>query len=103
LRRSLEFALEVEGFTVLSFEDLTPALASPHVADGTCIVIDEEALLNDAFAMAAVRQFKKPVLLLIDRSQTVPEVLGIRVLRKPVFGNALIRAIKLAGEPGSAG
>lgn len=94
LRRSIEFALEVEGFAVFSFEQLTPALASPHVADGICIVIDEEALLSDPFAMAAVKQITQPALLLVDRSRTMPEVLSIKILRKPILGNALIRAVR---------
>jgi DNA-binding response OmpR family regulator len=96
LRRSLEFALEVEGFVVVSFEDLTAALASPRAAEGTCVVIDEDALLNDPLAMTAVRRFNKPAFLLIDRTRSVPESLGIRVLRKPVLGNALITAVKAA-------
>ena len=98
LRRSLEFALEVEGFAVLAFDDVNAALASPRAAEGSCVVVDEEALLNDPFAMAAVRRFHKPVLLLVDRSRPVPDAIGIRVLQKPVIGNALIRAIKLTGE-----
>jgi DNA-binding NtrC family response regulator len=96
LRRSLEFALEVEGFVVVSFEDLTAALESPRAAEGACVVIDEDAFLNDPLAMTAVRRFNKPALLLIDRTRSVPESFGIRVLRKPVLGNALITAVKAA-------
>ena len=96
LRRSLEFALEVEGFIVLPFEDVTAALASPRAAEGACVVIDEDALLNDPLATATLQQFKRPTVLLVDRSQPVPESLGVRVLRKPVLGNALIRAVKAA-------
>lgn len=101
LRRSLEFALEVEGFAVLSYEGLTAALASPHTTEDTCIVIDEEAVANDPLAIATLQHFRKPILLLMDGSQPIPDAPGIRVLRKPVLGNALIRAIRLAGEPRS--
>src|SRR5688572_3333385 len=95
LRRSLEFALEVEGLAVLSFDDVNAALASPSTATGSCFVVDEEALLNHPLAMAVVREFHKPVLLLVDRSRSMPDVLGVRVLRKPLLGNALITAIRL--------
>jgi hypothetical protein len=98
LRRSLEFALEVEGFAVVAFEGVNAALALPSAAGAICIVVDEEALMNDPFAIAAIRQFHKPVLLLVDRSRPVPDAMDIRVLRKPVIGNALIRAIKLTGN-----
>ena len=94
LRRSLEFALEVEGFAVLSFEDLTTALASPEAPDGTCVIVDEEALFNDPLATVRIQGFKKPTFLLIDRSRSVPESLDIHILRKPVLGNALIRAVR---------
>ncbi|PSH70050.1 hypothetical protein CU102_02785 [Phyllobacterium brassicacearum] len=96
LRRSLEFALEVEGFIVLPFEDVTAALASPRAAEGACIVIDEDALLDDPLATATVQRFKRPTVLLIDRSRPVAESLGMQVLRKPVLGNALIRAVRAA-------
>ena len=98
LRRSLEFALEVEGFAVLAYEGLTAALASPRAAEDTCMVIDEEAVSNDPFAIAALRQFKAPIWLLMDGSRPIPDAPGVRVLRKPVLGNALIRAIRLAGD-----
>lgn len=94
LRRSLEFALEVEGFDVVSFEDLTTALTSPRATDGMCVVVDEEALFNDPLAAARIQGFKKPTFLLIDRSRSVPEALDIHILRKPVLGNALITAVR---------
>lgn len=98
LRRSLEFALEVEGFAVLAFDEVNAAIASPSAGEARCIVVDEEALLNDPSAIAAVRQFHKPVLLLVDRSRPGPDTTDVRVFRKPVIGNALIRAIKLTGD-----
>ena len=97
LRRSLEFALEVEGFAVLAFDEVNAAIASPSAGEARCIVVDEEALLNDPLAMAVVKGFHKPVLLLVDRSRGIPDALGVRVLRKPLLGNALIRAIRLIG------
>ncbi|PSH57133.1 hypothetical protein CU100_17920 [Phyllobacterium endophyticum] len=103
LRRSLEFALEVEGFAVLSFDDVNAALASPGTAAGSCVVVDEEALLNDPLAMAAVRRFHKAVLLLVDRSRSMPDILGVRVLRKPILGNALITAIRLTDQSAGTG
>jgi len=103
LRRSLEFALEVEGFAVLSFDDVSAALASPSAAQGSCVIVDEEALLNDPLAMAAVRRFHKHVLLLVDRSRSMPDALGVRVLRKPILGNALITAIRMTEKAGGAG
>ena len=103
LRRSLEFALEVEGFAVLSFDDVNAALASPGTAESSCVVVDEEALLNDPFATAAVTQFHKPILLLVDRSRSMLDVLGVRVLRKPILGNALITAVRLTDRTGGAG
>lgn len=103
LRRSLQFALEVEGFAVLSFDDVNAALASPSAAEGSCVIVDEEALLDEPFAMAAVRRFHRPVLLLVDRSRPMPDMRGVRMLRKPILGNALITAIRLTDEAGGAG
>jgi DNA-binding response OmpR family regulator len=103
LRRSLEFALEVEGFAVLTFDDVNAALSSPSTAQGSCVVIDEEALLNDPSAMAAMERLHKPVILLADRSLSIPDVLGIRMLRKPLLGNALITAVRLTDQSAGAG
>lgn len=95
LRKSLEFALEVEHFSVWPFESLLSALESADGTNAKCVIVDEEALLGDPFAMEALRRFNKPVLLLIDRSRPVPESRGLWLLRKPVLGNALIRAVRL--------
>ncbi|MET3649188.1 CheY-like chemotaxis protein [Phyllobacterium ifriqiyense] len=98
LRRSLEFALEVEGFAVLAFESLAAALASTRVAEGRCIIMDEEAISNDPSAPAMLRIIREPILLLVDGAGPVSTTPGVRVLRKPILGNALIMAVRSAGK-----
>lgn len=100
LRRSLEFALEVEGFLVHSYTDYTAALASPHVAECICLVIDEEAILSASVVIAGLLKLSKPIVLLSDGLGSVPDAPNMRVLRKPLLGNTLIRAIRMAGQAG---
>lgn len=98
LRRSLEFALEVEGFAVVAYENVAAALVSTGVAEGTCIVIDEDAVFRYPFAITALRHFRQPILLLVDGPEPASKAPGVRILRKPLLGNALIKAVRFAGK-----
>ncbi len=99
LRRSIEFGLEVEGFAALSFESISRALASSQTTESICVIIDDEALVHDPFALVSVRRLNKPVLLLVDRAGSGPQLPDVRVIRKPVLGNALIKAVKSIENP----
>lgn len=96
LLRSLEFALEVEGFVVRSYQHLATAIMAPHAGEVACVLIDEDAILEDPVALAACQRSSKPTLLLVDGSHPLPEMAGVRILQKPMLGNALIKAVRLA-------
>lgn len=89
LRRSIEFALEAEGFDVASHALLTMALTSPNVSAYACAVIDEEAVTNPAPAWEELGRFTRPIVLLCDRLRGVPESFAMTVLHKPLLGRTL--------------
>jgi DNA-binding response OmpR family regulator len=94
LRRSLEFALEVEGYAVSSAEDLTAAGISSFAEGSVCVIVDEDAILYRQGTLSALRELHPPIIMLVDRSP--PDLPGAQVLRKPWFGNALMTAIASA-------
>lgn len=97
-RRSLEFALEVEGYKVASYSTLDAASNSLQSLANSCAVIDETAFKRGATSWNALQQVPVPVIMLVDRAHPFPEVSLVRFLIKPVFGNALITEIrKLTG------
>lgn len=93
-RRSLEFALEAEGFAVDSYALLSTAVASPLAAVAACAVVDEDAIEDRASGREALGRLAKPVVLLVDRLPPFPDLARIRVLVKPLLGNALIETVQ---------
>ncbi|RWB26186.1 transcriptional regulator [Mesorhizobium sp.] len=97
-RRSLEFALEVEGFSVASHASLADAMASPAAADAVCAVVDEGAFRIDPASRRTLDRLAKPVILLADGFSAAgddPQT----VLTKPLQGSALIELIQALSEP----
>lgn len=104
LRRSIEFALEAEGFGIGSHDRLEAALASPGVGGAACAVIDEAALdTHQGKGAAALARIEPPVVLLVDRLRVVPQPpASIRVLTKPLLGRMLVETVQAAIAEGSA-
>lgn len=95
LRRSIEFALEAEGFGIESHDRLVAALASPRIGDAACAVIDEAAIGGRKGKDApALERIAPPVVLLVDQLRAVPQApAGIRVLTKPLLGRMLVETV----------
>lgn len=93
-RRSIEFALEAEGYGVDSRARLSDGTTSPAASLVCCAVIDEDATEGGADAWKFLWRFPKPIVLLVDRPWSLPEPDGMKVLVKPLLGNALVEAVR---------
>jgi DNA-binding response OmpR family regulator len=93
-RRSLEFALEVEGFSVSSHALLSEAEASLAASGAVCAVVDEGALRIDRSARRSLGRLIKPVILLSDGFSSIGDDSGLAVLTKPLQGSALIELVQ---------
>lgn len=95
-RRSLEFALEAEGFAVDGHPFLAVAEVSISALATGCAVIDEDAIEDKRLSWDSLRRFSTPIILLVAQSQNLPDLAGICTVEKPVMGNALIEAVRKA-------
>jgi DNA-binding response OmpR family regulator len=93
-RRSLEFALEVEGFSVDSHALLSEAEGSPAAAVAVCAVIDEGALRIGTGAWRSVGRMARPVILLLDGLSSAVAGDDVTVLTKPLQGNDLVNVVQ---------
>lgn len=93
-RRSLEFALESEGFDVESHTSISKALASPRAEKADCAVVHDAAVGDWLMAARDFYHFGKPVVLLVGRVQAVPSLPLTTVLTMPFLGNPLIEAVR---------
>jgi hypothetical protein len=98
LRRSVRFALEVEGFDVDWRASIS---ARPMPGEYDCTVLDHHALGEDsAAAQSFVRAFTPVVLLANERDALSP--LAFRTILKPHLGAPLIEAVRDAiAQPGN--
>ena len=93
LRQSIVFALEADGFEIVSYSSLTAALAAPEARRAASLVVDENAL-QSADSEQLLRTFGRPIVLLVDKLRVVPEIAGIKVLTKPLLGRMLTETVK---------
>jgi len=93
LRRSIEFALEAEGFIVASYALLAAALVAPQSGKAACAVVDEEAIIGQPESGDRLQRLGRPVILLIDRLQAVPPAAVVQVLMKPMLGSQLVESV----------
>ncbi|EHK53219.1 FixT2 anti-kinase protein [Mesorhizobium alhagi CCNWXJ12-2] len=98
-RRSLEFALEVEGFAVASYASLSEAMATPDAWSAFCAVVDDGALRIDPFAQHTLDRLLKPVILLVDGFSPAGLDRGPTVLTKPLQGRDLIEMVRAQSAP----
>ncbi len=103
VRNSLKFSLEIEGFAVRLYGDGQALLGAPDVNDCDCLVIDQT--MPGISGLETVRQLRErhvmvPVILVTGYATTALNAsatrLGMNVIEKPLFGNALIEGIRAA-------
>lgn len=103
LRRSVEFALEAEGYGVVSHALLASALDAVGAAVAACVIVDENAIANRNGAGSGLEGIAGAVILLVDRLRTVPDATGIRVLTKPLLGRRLVETVAEIMADGGTG
>lgn len=94
LRRSLQFALEAEGYDV-TWRASIAATAMPYHFD--CTVVDHHALGNDKAAALAFLEAFRPAILLANTPHELSAA-AFRTVLKPHLGPALTFAIREAIE-----
>ena len=93
LRRSLQFALDAEGYEVTARSTLAPAeLALPF----DCTIVDHHAADRDAAAAIAFFAAFAPIVLLADERTHPLCAHATRIVLKPLLGPALSAAIREA-------
>ncbi|MBX9465308.1 MAG: transcriptional regulator [Aquamicrobium sp.] len=104
LRRSVEFALEAEGFHVDSYALLTAALRSGGVEHCACAIVDENAVSERSGIGNRLELIPQPVILLVDTLRSVPQTPHVTILTKPLLGRGLVdTVVALVGEPPTPG
>jgi DNA-binding response OmpR family regulator len=93
LRRSIEFALEAEGYVVNSHARLFEATTSPTVSAAACMVVDEDSL-QDLEDWRLFCRLTKPTVLLADKSQRPGGTDAACIIFKPLLGNALVETVR---------
>jgi len=93
LRRSLKFALEVEGFRVTACDSWTAA--GPLAASASGMVVDSDILRRDGAARESLRVADVSFVLLEDGMKPAIGHLNARVLTKPFQGADLVAAVDL--------
>lgn len=90
LRRSLQFALEAEGFTVICRASIG---AREIPADYDCTVVDHHVVGSDMKAAGAFFEAFSPVILLANTAEHALSPFAFCTLQKPHLGPALSAAI----------
>jgi hypothetical protein len=92
LRKSLAFALEVEGFLVLSYETWCKGRAS--AASSVCTIIDSHEVHSNLEAQHKLLDSRNRIIMLADGLTPIPSKNTARVLIKPFDGAELLRMVK---------
>jgi FixJ family two-component response regulator len=106
VRNSLKFSLEIEGFAVRSYASAADLLDAPRLEDCACYIIDQKMPgMNglDLIARLRERHISAPAILVT----TNPDIMvkerakraNIRIVEKPLLGNALMENIRAACQP----
>ncbi|AUX78824.1 hypothetical protein NXT3_PB00163 (plasmid) [Sinorhizobium fredii] len=91
LRRSLAFALEVEGYMTESYDALWKAEASTGRA--LCTIVDEEILKSEPQTPRSLERPDGRVVLLVDGMTVVKEQGDTITLTKPINGSDLVSVV----------
>lgn len=95
-RRSLEFALESDGFRVFAYTNVNDALACDGAQQAVCAVLDDDAVDDWEHAGEQFDRFAKPIILLIGLFHAAPDLPFVEPIMKPFLGEPLIRAVRKA-------
>lgn len=98
LRRSLEFALESEGFLVEAHAYAAGALASDLAGVAACAVFDDRSVVDWHLLPQQINQFSRPIVLLISLFRRAPDLPRTTIVAKPFLGKPLIVAVRDAIE-----
>jgi len=94
LRRSVEFALEAEGFSVDAHDLLAAALHAARAGNLVCTVVDENAVAGRNDIADRLEPIPRPVVLLVDRLRNLPETTShVAILTKPLLGRRLVDTV----------
>lgn len=100
VRRALEFALDLEGFAVETYESGEALLLRAPVRTVACLVLDERLPgLSGLAALAQLRdrQAHMPAILITShpgpRLREAAAKAGVPILEKPLLGETLVAAI----------
>lgn len=97
IRQSLRFVLEAEGYGVLWLDQL-PVTPMPDPGYD-CAVVDEDAIRSLPGGWQRLRDSGLPLVLLVDRLED-GAVDGVRSVRKPLLGSALVEAVRISLKEG---
>lgn len=109
VRRSLAFALDLDGFDVETLESGEALLLRDLPTDHACLVLDER--LPGASGLETLRQLRArhvdlPAILVTSHPKAAfraaAAAAGVPVLEKPLLGETLIAAIHKAVAPPTA-
>jgi len=103
LRASLRFALEVEGFSVDTFATGEELLAKTPLPRRACLLLDHVVPRVDGIEIAAALRrhgVDFPAILMTADTREImrrrADAAGLTVLEKPLLGNALAEAVRVA-------
>lgn len=93
-RRSLEFALEAEGFAVDAHASISNAFASLRARQAGCVVVDDAAIEDWGLVEGQFRRLARPVILLASKAPPLVDQAFTATLTKPFLGTPLIDAVR---------
>lgn len=103
VRHSLEFSLEIEGFSVRSYKNGTDLLREIPFPGGNCLIVDYRLPdLNGLELLAELqrRQIALPAILVTTNPaksvRARAAAAGVMVIEKPLLSEALLQGIRTA-------
>jgi two-component system, LuxR family, response regulator FixJ len=106
VRNSLQFSLEIEGFSVLTYADSRELLEDEALAESSCLVIDHNLpgmTGLDAIAELRERRVLVPAILITTHPSAATTERArkaeIPIVEKPLLENGLLEQIQAALAP----
>jgi len=103
VRNSLKFSLEVEGFIVRVYSSANELLRESEITEAGCLVIDYHlSEMNGLEMLNRLRERRVAVPAILITSHPSASVrqraaeAGVRIVEKPLLGNALVEGIRNA-------
>ena len=102
VRKSIEFALQLEGFEVRAFSSAQDLLIEENIPSPTCLVVDYYMPgMNGLELVARLRERKKvlPAVLITSPDENLRNqaaAFGVTMVDKPMLGGPLLKAVQAA-------